>query len=1199
MNSWIQWFPTLLIDASIKTTVVMLTAMIATAMFRRSSAALRHLLWQFAAVSALLVPMLSVALPGWGVLPAWVSVGTPPSVAPSSDRVKPLPGAAFPAANPIPIQSLPTDAESAANSPQLIDIPRPTEHPLTKRDATQSIARESSVWPTLVWLLGVIVCLAPVVAGTVGLWRLERRTMLISSGPWFEMMKALRRELGINKTVFLLSSPDRSIPMTWGIRSARLLLPSEAMEWTPERLRVVLLHELAHVKRHDYLNAWVMQCACALYWFHPLVWFALRRSQAERERACDDIVISAGECASDYAEHLLEIASGLESKALAAYSAIAMARSSRLEERLHAILDETRNRRRLTAIVIVAVLIVVGCGTMVLSSLRARQANQKTPPQTRISPTTKAAGYTTVEQARLSVARANQPTTQISIDLKVTNEEDKQPVSGATVDLQTHLDGKQTNSQAVTDANGELRIRLARASGYLRVGVVHPDYTPRAVQWPLDGSAMGSPDSYAMELSKGITIGGIVQNEAGQAVEGVSINANVPSYGFNPGQSYTTRQTTRSGAQGHWTIEHAPAELRGIRFEMIHPQYSLTELTKATPESAAQLQAQTSVLTIGTGIPLSGTVLDDSARPIAGCKMWIQGSGALSDAIITDADGAFSGVYGRGKKTLTLYAPGWAPLMMDLDLQTGQPPLKVALTKGLQLRARVVDGQGRPIPETIIGIDQWRGSPTRLDWSTTSDANGEFIWSDAPIEGVRFAALKEGFNRAQGNLKPGVEGQTLTLQLLQNISGTVVDAATGTPITLFRIYEGQSRSKESTMLWPDVPAQGVQDARGEFVHPFRGIGGYYHQLRIVADGYAAGITPVIAPDEAGKKYEVRLAATASIGGVVRLPDGAPAVGAEVYVVRSGHVVTFLNGRFSQEYTPVIGGPVEKQIATADGRFDFPADTDPLAFFVAIHDVGYSIIPVADTSKSADVTLKRWGRIEGTLYAGGKPAPVGSYVALLMQQKMPLDSLRFSNVIQTKENGRFVLDRAIDAMFTIGPGRDSPRTPWVNPSGPVQPIEVTSGQTATIDIGRNGVAVTGKLIAPKEVGQIKFDDTRVMLSLTPIGYQRARGPEIPGRSEMSNSERIKWMEQWYRTDAGREYLKQEMAVSYGAELKDDGAFLIAAVKPGKYRLNVDILSSQPTDAQAGRIGGMLKEFEIQIGQTDPIDLGDLNIPRSSK
>jgi TonB family protein len=83
----------------------------------------------------------------------------------------------------------------------------------------------------------------------------------------------------------------------------------------------------------------------ALYWWHPLVWKAWRECLKEQERAADDMVLNAGESATDYATHLLEIARSLQSPGALASAAVAMARPSQLEGRLSAMLDANRNRQ--------------------------------------------------------------------------------------------------------------------------------------------------------------------------------------------------------------------------------------------------------------------------------------------------------------------------------------------------------------------------------------------------------------------------------------------------------------------------------------------------------------------------------------------------------------------------------------------------------------------------------------------------------------------------------------------------------------------------------------------------------------------------------------------------------------------------------------------------------------------------------------
>ena len=133
--------------------------------------------------------------------------------------------------------------------------------------------------------------------------------------------------------------------MTFGVFRPTVLLPAGASEWNPDRLRVVLLHELAHVRRGDVAMHLLARTALALYWWNPLAWFAWRGFLIERERATDDLVLHAGARASDYAGHLLEVARTLQPAAATAWAAIAMARRSQLEGRLVAILDSRVDRK--------------------------------------------------------------------------------------------------------------------------------------------------------------------------------------------------------------------------------------------------------------------------------------------------------------------------------------------------------------------------------------------------------------------------------------------------------------------------------------------------------------------------------------------------------------------------------------------------------------------------------------------------------------------------------------------------------------------------------------------------------------------------------------------------------------------------------------------------------------------------------------
>src|SRR5207342_2526847 len=86
-----------------------------------------------------------------------------------------------------------------------------------------------------------------------------------------------------------------------------IILPVGAEEWSDDRRRAVLLHELAHIRRRDLIGHIIASAACAVYWFNPFVWAAARRLRVESELASDDVVLESGVRPSEYAQHLLDL----------------------------------------------------------------------------------------------------------------------------------------------------------------------------------------------------------------------------------------------------------------------------------------------------------------------------------------------------------------------------------------------------------------------------------------------------------------------------------------------------------------------------------------------------------------------------------------------------------------------------------------------------------------------------------------------------------------------------------------------------------------------------------------------------------------------------------------------------------------------------------------------------------------------------
>jgi len=350
-------------DTAIKGVAILSLVALVTLAMRSASAAARHLAWFLGTLGLLILPIFSAALPAWHILPQWTSNNTASSKDSFTAMAAPMPAI----------------TSSATNVSLRGDVAMPqVETPASALTPTQLPVPAHSrrhTWQTRIlvtWLAGSALLLGYVVMGFVSLWWLERRSSRLSEGSWAILLRQHCGELGFRGRVELLSSPRRMMPMTWGLWRTRLLLPEDSASWTVDQRRAVLLHELAHARRWDCLTQLVAQVACAFYWFNPLVWLAWNRMQVERERACDDLVLNTGTKASAYAEQLLRIASEMPLVRFSA-AAIAMARSSKLEGRLRAILNVTRNRQGLTWTGLAVGGVLLLAVTVPLSILRAAE----------------------------------------------------------------------------------------------------------------------------------------------------------------------------------------------------------------------------------------------------------------------------------------------------------------------------------------------------------------------------------------------------------------------------------------------------------------------------------------------------------------------------------------------------------------------------------------------------------------------------------------------------------------------------------------------------------------------------------------------------------------------------------------------------------------------------------------------------------
>jgi uncharacterized protein (TIGR03435 family) len=343
----------------LKATAILLLALAATRFTRGSRAALRHVLLAAGFAMLLLLPAVSTIAPV-------VAVTVPAAL---QNTIDPF------------------------DDPLLVDSLAPREAPAARAPAVappQPRWNIPPVWDVLttVWIAGVALFLLPVV---VGLWKV--RLMRRSGLPWRagqEMVDRLRVQAGVGRPVQALLHETLPGPMTCGIIRPAIVFPADASAWSVEDLDRAIVHELAHVRRLDWLTQCSARVIAAVYWLHPVVWLAWRQFGLEAERACDDAVLSYSSNTPDgrgdvdetaYADQLVHLAQRLSAGPGEIH--LAMANRRDLSARVAAVLDSHRPRGRAGRVAIVAASFLAMLVVAAISPLQlvARSVNTTRDPQ--------------------------------------------------------------------------------------------------------------------------------------------------------------------------------------------------------------------------------------------------------------------------------------------------------------------------------------------------------------------------------------------------------------------------------------------------------------------------------------------------------------------------------------------------------------------------------------------------------------------------------------------------------------------------------------------------------------------------------------------------------------------------------------------------------------------------------------------------
>jgi beta-lactamase regulating signal transducer with metallopeptidase domain len=335
-------------------------------------------------------------------------------------------------------------------------------------------------WTAFLWLLGVMFFSARLVLG----WRYTRRLRSCGARPPGEglqvALRQLGQQLGIARAVRLWESALVSVPTAIGWLRPVILLPASALTGlTRQQLEAIIAHELAHIRRHDYLINLLQAVIETLLFYHPAVWWVSRQIRQEREHCCDDLAVAVCGDALGYARALFT----MEQLRAAAPPLVMAANGGTLMNRIERLVGvqtqpQTHFTGWLAGLLIMSALVSVGIGAELLQP-KAEQRALANQPEAK----------TVVSQSQFEQTGRPQKTARQAAELAASRLPVGQSIptlSGFNDAAPAGLDGA---PQAFAIPAGEL-----------------PDVTPEPVKREQKESGEREEKSYRFELAAGARV---------------------------------------------------------------------------------------------------------------------------------------------------------------------------------------------------------------------------------------------------------------------------------------------------------------------------------------------------------------------------------------------------------------------------------------------------------------------------------------------------------------------------------------------------------------------------------------------------------------------------------------------------------------------------------------------------------------------
>lgn len=764
------------------------------------------------------------------------------------------------------------------------------------------------------------------------------------------------------------------------------------------------------------------------------------------------------------------------------------------------------------------------------------------------------------------------------LGLKVITKETGEAIENAQISVRIYGEADKS-SEGKTDQFGRIDILLGEEKlTSLSIAVKVDGRVPTKISYRGEGENISVPLNYTLALEKGTSIGGIINNEQGQPVQGTSVSLLVPSQTGQTDYPSIWDHVVKTDDQGKWRCDIMPSELEDVWIRLAHPDYINDTSYGATEKPTMdKLRDFTGIMVMKKGLEVHGIVMDMEGNPIANAFV-AQGSdrwGSHYPSTRTDEKGKFSFVNAEsGQMILTVSAKSMAPDIKPIEVRAGLGDVEFYLEAGYTIRGRIVDVDGNAVSGAFVTADTWRGHRS-IKWRVSSDSQGRFQWNEAPADEVLFDMGKQKFmSIREAEMTASDEEYELVMYRPVKVSGSVVDAQSGEPVKSFKLISGIDWGNNNPVYWSDRDTKTFADGKYSkvFAEPR-----YGYAIKIEANGYLPSVSDVFGADKEEIVIDFALKKGDGITGIVYLPDGTPAKDADVVLSTRG--ISIQDGDIVQK--------TEKPFCKTnpDGRFSFKPQVEEF-IIVAVHEKGWGRIHRDELNDGVGLTLEPWAHIEGMVYVGAK-AGSGERVSINRAYTDEKFRVSFHDNVVADEKGRFEFGRVMAGKLQLSRQIKISHNSYSNTD--IEHIEIAPGEKIEVQIGGKGRSVAGKLVVPAgSEGWIDWKVGRVGIStIWDIEPPRKKYPE--GFAALSRKEQGEWTSQWYKSEEMTEYRAQVEEVNkerrhYPVIMHEDGTFNADGVQAGHYEFMGYF--SEPTNDEFGDGKAVGKiEFEFDVFEMD--------------